>query len=151
MHCSLYGPVRPDPVKVLQVCCQFKALACNGSGSALAILQQAACRKYRGIWLNRDDSNCYILYPALRSQTPPFGAALWKGSTRMTIYRKALATLPVMVLVLTGLALAADPDVLKSSSSLDRLFKKTGVYNTSSTGKTPGFVVDPSWPQPLPN
>jgi hypothetical protein len=25
------------------------------------------------------------------------------------------------------------------------------VYNTSSTGKTPGFVVDPSWPQPLPN
>ena len=29
--------------------------------------------------------------------------------------------------------------------------KKSGVYNASPTGKTPGFVVDPSWPQPLPN
>ena len=25
------------------------------------------------------------------------------------------------------------------------------MYNTSSTGKTPGFVVDPAWPQPLPH
>ena len=25
------------------------------------------------------------------------------------------------------------------------------MYNASSTGKTPGFVVDPAWPQPLPN
>src|SRR5258708_23372828 len=29
--------------------------------------------------------------------------------------------------------------------------KKSGVYNASRTGKTPGFVVDPSWPQQLPN
>src|SRR5215831_988467 len=56
-------------------------------------------------------------------------------------------------LILVGLALAADSDinVLKNSGSLDRLFKKSGVYNTSSTGKTPNFVVDPSWPQQLPN
>lgn len=25
------------------------------------------------------------------------------------------------------------------------------VYNASKTGKTPGFAVDPAWPQPLPN
>ena len=58
----------------------------------------------------------------------------------------------VTILILAGLVGAADPDhVLKSSGSLDRLFKKTGVYNASSTGKTPSFVVDPAWPQPLPN
>ncbi len=69
------------------------------------------------------------------------------------IHRKVSAILPAMVLTLTSVAIAADPDIniLKNSGSLDRLFKKTGVYNASSTGKTPGFVVDPSWPQPLPN
>jgi len=67
------------------------------------------------------------------------------------IHRKAI--LPALALTLSCLAIAADPDIniLKNNSSLDRLFKKTGVYNASSTGKTPGFVVDPSWPQPLPN
>ena len=49
--------------------------------------------------------------------------------------------------------MAADTDsnILKNNGSLDRLFKQAGVYNASSTGKTPGFVVDPAWPQPLPN
>jgi DNA-binding beta-propeller fold protein YncE len=67
--------------------------------------------------------------------------------------RRKLAILPALALTLSCLAIAADPDIniLKNNSSLDRLFKKTGVYNASSTGKTPGFVVDPSWPQPLPN
>jgi DNA-binding beta-propeller fold protein YncE len=46
---------------------------------------------------------------------------------------------------------ADDTDLLKKSGSLDRLFKQTGVYNASRTGKTPGFVNDPSWPQRLPN
>jgi hypothetical protein len=66
---------------------------------------------------------------------------------------KLSAILPAMGLTLSCLLIAADPDIniLKNNSSLDRLFKKTGVYNTSSTGKTPGFVVDASWPQPLPN
>jgi hypothetical protein len=66
---------------------------------------------------------------------------------------KILATLPAMILTITALLSAADPDinVLKNSGSLDRLFKKTGVYNASPTGKTPSFVADPSWPQPLPN
>src|SRR5260370_27126411 len=99
--------------------------------------------------------NCYILYPALRSQTryaTPWSSVL-KGQMRIMIHRKVSATLPAMVLTLTGLVIAADPDIsiLKNNGSLDRLFKKTGVYNASSTGKTPGFVVDPSWPQPLPN
>jgi len=69
------------------------------------------------------------------------------------ILRKVSAILPAMVLTLTSLVIAADPDinVLKTNGSLDRLLKKTGVYNASATGKTPGFVVDPSWPQPLPN
>jgi hypothetical protein len=67
--------------------------------------------------------------------------------------RKVMAALPAMLLTLTCLLMAADSDVnlLKSSGSLDRLFKKSGVYNASTTGKTPGFVVDPSWPQALPN
>jgi len=58
-----------------------------------------------------------------------------------------------LLLVSIGLVIAAaqDVNVLKNNGSLDRLFKKSGVYNTSSTGKTPGFVVDPSWPQQLPN
>ena len=69
------------------------------------------------------------------------------------MHRKFSAALPAMIFTITGLLNAADPasNVLKNSGSLDRLLKKTGVYNASSTGKTPGFVVDPSWPQPLPN
>ena len=68
-------------------------------------------------------------------------------------HRKMMATLPAMLLALTSLAMAADPDVniLKNSGSLDRLAKQSGVYNASSTGKTPGFVADPAWPQPLPH
>ena len=66
---------------------------------------------------------------------------------------KLTATLAAVPVALAGLMMAADSDnnVLKSSGSLDRLLKKSGVYNASRTGKTPGFVVDPSWPQPLPN
>src|SRR5678816_2183731 len=65
---------------------------------------------------------------------------------------KTLFTFPAMF-ILTRLVTGADVDIsaLKNSGSLDRLFKKTGVYNASSSGKTPSFVVDPSWPQPLPN
>jgi len=59
-------------------------------------------------------------------------------------HRKVMATLPAMALAMTGVLMAADADVniLKNSGSLDRLFKQSGVYNASSTGKTPGFVVD---------
>src|ERR1700685_3258912 len=73
--------------------------------------------------------------------------------TRMIIHGKVTVTLPMMVLTLTSVVMAADTDsnLLKNNGSLDRLFKQAGVYNASSTGKTPGFVVDPAWPQPLPN
>jgi len=69
------------------------------------------------------------------------------------IQRKLTAAVPAMVLALTGFVMAADTgsNVLKSTGALDRLVKQSGVYNTSPTGKTPNFVVDPSWPQPLPN
>jgi hypothetical protein len=66
---------------------------------------------------------------------------------------KETAALPIMILAMTSLVMAADPDnnILKSSGALDRLLRQTGVYNASSTGKTPSFVVDPAWPQRLPN
>src|SRR5271163_2202258 len=62
-------------------------------------------------------------------------------------------TAVLLLIAMTSLVKAADTDnnLLKNDGSLDRLFKQAGVYNTSSTGKTPGFVVDPAWPQPLPN
>src|SRR3984957_2463367 len=86
------------------------------------------------------------------AHTPSYGQ-LVERKTKIMIYRKVSAILPAIILTLASVAIAADKDInaLKNSGSLDRLFKKTGVYNASSTGKTPGFVVDPSWPQPLPN
>jgi DNA-binding beta-propeller fold protein YncE len=62
-----------------------------------------------------------------------------------------------MVLALAGFWTAAGwsadsaSETLKKSGVLERLLKQTGVHDASKTGKTPGFVVDPSWPQPLPN
>jgi len=55
------------------------------------------------------------------------------------IHRKMAAALPAMVLTLSTLVIAADPDIniLKNNGSLDRLFKKSGVYNASGTGKRP--------------
>ncbi len=62
-------------------------------------------------------------------------------------------TAALLLMLVTSIAMAADNDsnLLKNDGSLDRLFKQAGVYNASSTGKTPGFVIDPAWPQPLPN
>jgi hypothetical protein len=59
-----------------------------------------------------------------------------------------------IVLFLVLPAKSADPaDVPGNSlgSSMDRLLKQTGVYHASKTGTTPNFVVDPAWPQRLPN
>jgi len=72
------------------------------------------------------------------------------------MYPKMMAALPAMVLTLTSLAMGADTDsnianILKNTGALDRLAKQSGVYNASSTGKTPSFIVDPSWPQRLPH
>ena len=63
---------------------------------------------------------------------------------------KLIAVFPVLLLIVTGRS-ADNPDVLKNSGALERLMKQSGVYNAYKTGKTPGFVVDPAWPQPLPN
>ena len=35
-------------------------------------------------------------------------------------------------------------------TTLDLLLKQTGVHDKSKTGTSPDFVVDPTWPQPLP-
>lgn len=61
---------------------------------------------------------------------------------------KRTATLPIMVLAMTSLVMAADTDsnILQNTGALDRLFKQAGVYHASSTGQTPGFVADPAWP-----
>jgi DNA-binding beta-propeller fold protein YncE len=69
------------------------------------------------------------------------------------ISSKWTAIVPAMALALTGLGRAADSDInlLKNTGALDRLAKASGVYHSSSTGKTPGFMVDPSWPQRLPH
>src|SRR5215472_1501870 len=56
-------------------------------------------------------------------------------------------------ILLVGRVQAADDgdDPLKNSGALERLLRNSGVYNASAGGKTPSFVVDPAWPQPLPN
>ena len=52
---------------------------------------------------------------------------------------------------LLGLAAVKAEDAPKNSALLDKLIKQTGVYDRSKTGKTPDFVSDPTWPQPLPH
>ncbi|MGA7484743.1 MAG: hypothetical protein WBW26_23025, partial [Bradyrhizobium sp.] len=46
---------------------------------------------------------------------------------------------------------ADDASPLKDSALVNALQKQTGVYDRSTAGKTPEFVVDPAWPQPLPH
>src|ERR1700761_5353030 len=48
-------------------------------------------------------------------------------------------------------ACAGDAAGLNKSAIVDQLIKQTGVYDRSRTGKTPDFVSDPTWPQPLPH
>ena len=48
-------------------------------------------------------------------------------------------------------AWADDASPLKGDAVIDLLQKQTGVYDRSTSGKTPEFVVDPTWPQPLPH
>jgi hypothetical protein len=59
----------------------------------------------------------------------------------------------VFALLLAGAgASAATP---KSPAALNgvagRLAKQTGVYHAAPGAKTPSFLADPSWPQPLPH
>ncbi len=65
----------------------------------------------------------------------------------MVMLRKLYAALPVLLLTVPGNSAGQDTDILKNK----RLIQQTGVYHASKTGKAPGFVVDPAWPQPLPN
>src|ERR1700681_517236 len=64
-----------------------------------------------------------------------------------------------IAIVVTGLSLgvvaapvrADDASPLKEGALLDLLQKQSGVYDGSPSGKTPEFMVDPTWPQPLPH
>src|SRR6201999_2027429 len=46
---------------------------------------------------------------------------------------------------------ADDASPVKAGALLDQLQKQTGVYDRSTSGKTPEFMVDPTWPQQLPH
>jgi hypothetical protein len=53
--------------------------------------------------------------------------------------------------LLAAAARADDASPIKDGALVNALQKQTGVYNRSNSGKTPEFVVDPAWPQPLPH
>ena len=61
------------------------------------------------------------------------------------------------LLALVTLVTAAAPlpsraeDGPPTAGILDRLAEQSRVYNASATGETPKFVVDPTWPRPLPH
>ena len=40
---------------------------------------------------------------------------------------------------------------LRKAGVIERLARDTGVYHRAPGARTPGFVADPSWPQPLPH
>jgi DNA-binding beta-propeller fold protein YncE len=67
------------------------------------------------------------------------------------IRRTWISATPALFLIGAGWSADTGGDILKNTGALERLMKQSGVYNASKTGATPGFVVDPSWPQPLPN
>ena len=65
---------------------------------------------------------------------------------------KIASLLPCLLMgLLATPTMAQDAGGLKKSGMLDQLLKQTGVYDRSKTGKTPDFVADPTWPQPLPH
>ena len=66
---------------------------------------------------------------------------------------KVVPLLACAIASLLGLATsvrAEDTGAPRNSAIFDKLLKQTGVYDRSKDGKTPDFVSDPTWPQPLP-
>jgi len=61
-----------------------------------------------------------------------------------------LLALATLALVGTPLSSRAD-DGPPTAGILQRLVEQSRVYNASKTGATPSFVVDPTWPRPLPH
>ncbi len=59
----------------------------------------------------------------------------------------------VLTLVLAAAAASAATPAKKSPAAgvAERLVKQTGVYHAAPGAKTPGFLADPTWPQPLPH
>lgn len=58
------------------------------------------------------------------------------------MFHNRTVALTMAALITTAFGMAAGSDSKHQGSAL---------YNASTTGKTPGFVVDAAWPQPLPN
>ena len=67
----------------------------------------------------------------------------------MRLTRSVLFAVAALAVPLGTQVWAQSGDVLKAS--VTRLLADTGVWHAAKTGKTPGFVADPSWPQPLPH
>jgi DNA-binding beta-propeller fold protein YncE len=68
--------------------------------------------------------------------------------------KRSIACLGALVvgLALTiGGAAAQSAAPLKEADVVGKLLTRTGVYNRPAGATTPNFVVDPSWPAPLPN
>ena len=65
--------------------------------------------------------------------------------------RRFTILLAAMLALGGAMAWAQGADVLRASNVTQRLLQQTGVYNKSASAKTPSFVVDPAWPQHLPN
>ena len=72
---------------------------------------------------------------------------LWEDE--MTLALPRMLVLAPLLLMGAPLASRAD-DTPPTAGILQRLTEQSGVHSTSKTGKTPDFVVDPAWPQPLP-
>jgi hypothetical protein len=66
--------------------------------------------------------------------------------------KNALLKMLALALVLMSAPLPSRAeDGPPTAGILERLSEQGGVYNTSKTGTTPKFVVDPTWPQRLPH
>lgn len=62
---------------------------------------------------------------------------------------KALALAPLLLMSVPPSSDAEDGP--PTAGILQRLTEQSGVYNASKTGATPKFMVDPTWPLPLPH
>src|ERR1700750_2098487 len=65
--------------------------------------------------------------------------------------KNALKMLVLVPLLSVNASLPSRADDAPTAGILQRLTAQSGVYNSSKTGVTPNFIVDPTWPQRLPH
>jgi hypothetical protein len=81
---------------------------------------------------------------------------LWKTENHPMVQGKAAMTRSTTALfaLLTGMALTIAPSLMRDVAAQPgnaALVRATGVYHLAPGAKTPQFVSDAAWPQPLPN